>query len=136
MAARNADEPWRSLWRKAGTGDVPAAKKLVRAMERAGLGIKILEKPLGQDEIDNMTAKAHVKVSVGDLASAEEFADDGPSDDGFSNLLISKVIGGPEVGANGRLYSWRVVDTDEDGNVIFDVTVTDVYFDDEDTDDD
>jgi hypothetical protein len=104
---RNADESWRDLWRQAGTGDLDAAKALVRALERAGRD-EDLRGPLTSEEIgDAKKISGLVNVSLDEIPNLDD-------------MLVERLVGDR---VSGRLAAWELVDISEDGMAVVRVTV-------------
>lgn len=108
---RNADEPWRALWRQAGTGDLDAARRLVRALERAGHhGQDLLSKPIDPKRVgDDRKARVLVGVSIDEIPNLRD-------------MLLERTLGS----LGGNLANYRVVDMTEDGQVVLEVDLEDI----------
>jgi hypothetical protein len=127
VARRNAgDESWRESARAASTGDIDAARRLVRELERVGYakgqltidGRLVTRKPLTAaglkaiaDKDGNVTVV--VPVSINDVISSRSI-----DLSEFFSLLATLVA--EDFGALENIR-YKVVDTDADGNILFEV---------------
>lgn len=103
---RNADEAWRPIARQAATGDLQAARRLVRALERIQAG-KTVDGELTDDMIDE-DGQASVLVSL------EITADSMPD---LRDRLLEQVLGERP----GNVSGFNAVDATDDGRVVLEV---------------
>lgn len=109
---RNSDEPWRELWRQAGTGDLIAARRLVRALERTAHGVELTRSPLTPEEIgDRRSFSILVPVSLDNIPDLRE-------------VLLARAVG--EDVASANLAGFQAVDVTDDGDVVVRVDLDDV----------
>lgn len=108
---RNTDEDWRKIARQAATGDLQAARRLVRALERAGEG-KVVDGALTDDMVDeDGRAEALVSLSI----TADSMPD-------LRDVLLERVLGE----RSGNVSGYRAVDVTDDGRVVLRVSLDNV----------
>lgn len=105
---RNTDGSWREIWRQAGNGDLLAARRLVKALERANYTVRT--EPLSLEEIEEQfsadgVVRGIVRVEFDEVVQRNH--------EGFLDLLSAALTN------SEMLYDtqYRVVDVD--GNALF-----------------
>ena len=93
--------------------DIHVAKRLVRALERAGRGERVLDEPLSREVLESLAAASEDASGIVRLTLEELFQCDG-DEDHLVDTLTQKLTGDTFL----ESVEWRIVDLDSGGGFL------------------